>query len=382
MSDPSKPTPPAPTRTQLATAPTVLISPKAGSAGTRRPLAPRTRLQRFFSIDNLRDIGGTLLIVVPLTLVIWIWAEREQVDKQTFSVSLKASSSADQIARIINPNVSILLEGPKSGLDAFDRALRDSGREITITLPRANVASREVASLMNVSELLADQRLIRDLGLTIRNSPTVDVVIDQLVERAIDIRKPEELRLLEMTADPVNVTVKGPRRALQDLPDGAHAEIIPPNPAELAAMTTPGAKRTITDVQLRLVGVPDDRAITLTRQTIASATFVVPLSLEDRATINYSLSIRLDWPDVITTGRIQGINVVGPRDVVGKLDTEEVKRQIFARITLSRDDVIELGDGKTLERVPEIILPPNVRFEGTIPPVKVSAPEGGTSDVR
>lgn len=394
MSDHPKPSP-TPTRTQLATAPTVLISPGAsGKSGPRRVLAPRTRWQRFFSRDNLQDLAKTLAIVVPVTLLIWGWAEREQVQEKNFRVTLRPIARSDQIARVERPNVEITLSGPNSGLDAFARRLREENSEIAVESPRVDTSVKEETRTVNVSDLLADQKLIRDAGLTVKGGTDVEFVIDKVEERPIEIRRPADLNL-EVATEPATAILKGPRAAMAELPVDAYAVLAPTNLAELKAMTTPGTTKRIADVPIRLAFATTDRAITLTPERVVSATFTAPEALEDRSVINYFVAVRADIPldllqkrvrdnkpAIVVTGNLQGIAVIGPRDVVAKVDSEEFKKQVFARITLTRDDLVELDAGKTLDVKPEILLPPGVRIDGAVPSVKVSAPLGGSTDAN
>lgn len=399
MSDSTKPTSPAPTRTQLATAPTVLISP--GSSGAPKPrsvLAPRSRLQRFFSADNLRDMAKTLMIVIPVTLIIWGWAEREQVQPRSVTFTLKPIVPGEQYARIEKSStVTITLTGPNSGLDAFERRLREQNNELAVNVPQVDASQKEVElRQVNVADLLADQSFIREAGLVVKSGTSVDIVVDQMQERKLEVRPPEGLNLL-VTTDPATVALRGPRRDLSQVPADAYAILELPTAVltELRSMVTPGQKKPISGVRVQPSFVPESRSVSLVQTEVTTATFSVPLALEDRAVINYFVVVRVDMPlDLlqkrirdgkpipVVNGTLQGIAVRGPRDLVGKVESEDFKRQVFARMSLSRDDLLDLDAGKTIERAPEILLPPGVRVDGAIPTLKVSAPLGGTSDAN
>jgi hypothetical protein len=395
MPDPIKPTSPTPTRTQLATAPTVLISPGGPAATPRRVLAPRTRMQRFFSADNLRETAKTLAIVAVVTLFIWGWAEREQVQEKSFTVTLRPITPADQYASIKQPNVSITLSGPNGGIEEFAKRMSEGSAELSVVVPRVDASKGEVTKPMNVADLLGDQKFIRDAGLTVKGGTQVEFVIDQMREQPIDVQVPAELKLLTVTAEPATVMIRGPRLELQKLPSDAAAVLAPPNIAELRKLTTPGSKKVLTDVPIKLNFVPDSQAVQLVQSSVATVTFSVPLALEDRATINYFVAPRFDIPAdsmnrrvrdgkpaIVVTGSLQGLAVVGPRDVVAKVDSEDFKRQVFARILITRDNLLDLDAGKTIEVTPEILLPPGVRVDGAIPTLKLSAPLAGSTDAR
>src|SRR6266446_114002 len=79
----------------------------------------------------------TFLWVAPLTALIWIYAEREQIDKVEVRVPIKLmSKSTDRIITIITPTdrmISLDVQGPRASLGELRDVLSKAPLEVYIS---------------------------------------------------------------------------------------------------------------------------------------------------------------------------------------------------------------------------------------------------------
>src|SRR6478609_9248925 len=118
MSDPLNPpslnrrsnTPPSP----------VVLRPAERKANARRwASVVRRWFRETFSREQLLSSLRSLIWVAPLTVLIWIYAEREQVEpaSATFPIEVRSGSPGQQVARLADSRGSTVLatiRGPKA----------------------------------------------------------------------------------------------------------------------------------------------------------------------------------------------------------------------------------------------------------------------------
>lgn len=356
----------------------------------RRRVSWFRRLRYALTRENLREFATTMGLVVPLTVLIWIWAEREQTLERevTLSVDVRSRNPATvvQLVRGDRPdggaaNVSVKLSGPKANIDQLiDTLSRDTSRgRVVVDLAEdaGDGGTKDVA----LQPLLDQQNLFRDHGISVRaaDPDTLRVRVDPLVTEEIRPSLPADWasRVESVVTDPPTVRVRGSRAALEQLKAADKLRV------DLDLSNQPALRENEAGATVTLKGVavrpPDAPGVTLEATSVASATLRLSQSREGElpsVVVNFLQPGGLKARVRIEPSTLQGIKIVGPPDVLRQLALAEGDKRPYAAVRITRSDLDTSGT-----RVPMLInLPPGVRaVEGSIPQVRfdVTSAEDG-----
>jgi hypothetical protein len=166
--------------------------------------------RRYMSRESFLDFFKTMLWVVPLTILIWVYAEQEQVaeDKSEVVLIQLRSTDPNRIVTLGNPgNESIVcdLRGPRAKLEYVKAELT---RPVTIDVPAA----------YNLGPQQFETAHLRDAGLFVSNGImvsnihplTIPINIDVVDQREVPVVAPEPNNLASAIFDPRTVTIRGP----------------------------------------------------------------------------------------------------------------------------------------------------------------------------
>ena len=382
---PAPPTPPA---------------PRADGALSRRLRdlgVSGRRLRRGWTRERLKDIGFTLVYVVPLTLLIWVWAQDQQIEtapQQNVSVAIN-HTDAQKVVTLLGTDtnerlatrangavlVNLTLQGPRVGLNAVLRKLRDDGNgtdsPFKVDLrggptPRTAVALRE---------RLAESPLLRDAGVGVIEVTPADVIVS--IEEKVQVQAqvvaggdlpPDELAAPPVF-DPATVTLLGPRSTIARLtgPDGKGVVV-----ADLPPKADPGEQTQTVPIHLpdRFGDVPN---VSLSRQDV-KATFTrkqkqqKELELDPVALVVAKPAImEKDTVGVADVLTLTGLTVEGPSDAIDALRRDQSAVQ--AVVTLQRYD--DDPSKQPIRRRVWLNLPEGVTLKGTPPEVSVTVQRRG-----
>ena len=205
-------------------------------------------------ISNLK----TLAWVVPLTLLIWIWAEREQVrPEDNVSVPFElVSNDANRVISLKQPqdaNVVLDLIGPQARLQELLARLRGGQMPQGLKLEIPTTYSVGHDYTLSTADLVGSQRIFRDYGVTVHNVQPLkmEISIDELVDRDAKIVVPPSMKNVIATFDPPTVKVRGPRtlldRAAQSAQSPERGQLIVYASTDVLARAAPGHSQ-LTDV--------------------------------------------------------------------------------------------------------------------------------------
>ena len=252
---------------------TVVIRPAERKPGGRRWVAVVRRWFRdTFSREQLISSLRSLIWVAPLTVLIWIYAEREQVDRAPAQLQVEVRSGAPgQVAHLADSSggrVIATIRGPKAKVGQAVEALQ-AGVPVQIFIGGGRQPGFHDIEIPALIE--RDPRL-RDNGLSVVtcNPGMIRVEVDALREEMLDVKiRPEVEPLLNGPPlfDPPKVKVTAPATAFDKANGGAYVE------AELPQdLRTPGRHGPVS-VRINVVGLtgPD----VAPRQTSVMATFDV-----------------------------------------------------------------------------------------------------------
>lgn len=314
---------------------------------------------------RLSEIIRNLVWVIPLSLLIWVYAEREQVNERSaIPVEVRVKSErSDRVISLVTPGNHLFyvdLKGTNANIADARRELDQKPIEITIP---GTVSVGPLVALAAQDEI-ASAPVFVDRGIVITGvSPnTLTLDVDEVVEVDVRPELPEDIsaRLSgQTTLEPPTVRLRGPQRILtnRDNPPRVVASIteqmLPkvPGPHEIASvplqLKTPHEQVTITPttVKARLRVRSNTR-----RYTIPAVPVFIggPKPLLDR------YGVAFDNDDAF----MRRITVIGPEDQVNRIESGELT--VYALLVLQLDD----GKGQPLPRPPSYVVPkelPDVR---------------------
>ena len=216
------------------------------SLGRRSAAVVRRWARDTFNREQLLSSLRALAWVAPLTLLIWIYAEREQQlsSPSQFQIVVK-TTDRNQIASFVNgsdQNVAATLKGPKARVDKAIDLLdpRAGGGPVVIVIDGNRPPNQyEIDILAHIEK---DQRLV-DNGITVENCQprSVRVDVDTLQEIDLAVRADPQARFVTPpTFDPATVRVTVPSAALRAVKGELYAKAnlppLPPGPHSLKAV--------------------------------------------------------------------------------------------------------------------------------------------------
>lgn len=307
-------------------------------------------------ISNLK----TLAWVIPLTLLIWIWAEREQVQPAS-DVAVPFELTSVDPNRVVSlrgtdPNLVLELSGPQARLQELLNRLRGGQmpQGLKLDVPTTYGLNRE-ATLVTM-ELLNNTRLFRDYGVTVqRVQPTkLDVSIDALVEREAKIALPPNAKNINATFDPPTVKVRGPEnllnRAAQASPE--RGQLIVYASTELLPRT-PGHFGPIDAVLVAPDDLKDDRVrINDAKVKVAASGNV---NLADKTFVKNSMPVTVDV-SFSTAGKyvvecdrpsVPNVSLTGTPDIIDAIQKPEFDPQPKARLVVTAADLANVGERRS-----------------------------------
>jgi hypothetical protein len=185
-----------------------------------RPPVATNRFWRLFSrrekvIENLKTLGW----VIPITLIVWIYAEREQVVSPPTVSNVPILLRPDP-GRVVefsgnpDPTVNLKLTGPQQGFDRVRQQLTAIPSPLKIDVSNLGIG-KDIP--VNVLDRIQDNEVFKNNGVTVQ---TVDpsglkVNIDRAAQAEVPVELPPDItNLSDVVFDPPKVMVHGPESEL------------------------------------------------------------------------------------------------------------------------------------------------------------------------
>ena len=336
-----------------------------GVPGVARPPERRALLRRSvalvrrwgrdtFNRESFASSLRSLLWVAPLTLLIWIYAEREQQIPGTarFQIAVK-SADPTQVAAftsLTDQNVMATLKGPKARLDEATEKLdpRSGAAAVQIVIDGNRPPGQYEVDIL--AQIQKDSRL-EGSGITVQDCQPrhVRVEVDALQELELEVKADPQARFLAPPAfDPPRVRVMAPASAIKAAKGEVYAK------ANLPPLTQ--GPHTLKSVQVTVEGLNDPKVSV--RPGAVSAT--VEVGQADVAGVISSLPVfPVPTPDVWQNQTIRynqflsNVRVYGPPDKIKQLLNFTLKPPPEARFKVTDNDV----GGKRVTRDLEYVLP-------------------------
>jgi len=307
----------------------------------RRASSEAHSYRRLFSRDNIFGFVKSMAWVIPLTLLIWIYAEREQVKSEPnvkVQIEVPSSSSPNQAVTLLNPQdhtVIVTLSGPQFKVDNVKEGLLHGAHPPAIPLPASLPAGRE--SSISVLEYLHGWFRNQGVNLESCTPENLDVMVDSIDSYYYTVETPKDLPSLQSCHfDPPNVLVRGPDKVFHDLQDKIHVV------AQIAGrpeLNDPGIHN-LSDVRLTLS--VNNPALELQQPTLQATITVkdADITMELK-----NLSVRvmapvsiLDNYHVKCQAILPSVTVKGPPAAIEQLREGGTKYQPYAALPVSSDD--------------------------------------------
>ena len=367
-------------------------TPKVDGAAMRRLKrfgVSGRRLRRGWTRQRVKDIALTLVYVVPLSLLIWVWAQDQQIEtavQQNVSVSIN-HVDAQKLVKLLGtdtgerltarPDGSILvnltLQGPRVGLTQVLKSLREETADSPFKVELRGGATQKTT--VNLRDPLADTRLLKEAGVGVVEVTPADVNVRIEEKKRVEATvvaggglSGEDLAAPPVF-DPPTVTVEGPAGVLDALigPDG-NARVV----ADLPPDAEPGEQTQTVPVHLpKEAG--DAAGVSLSRKDVAAK-----FTRKQRRQVTLQLgpvALVVAKPAAMEQGvvgvaerdTLSGLVVEGPREAIERLRGDESAVQ--AIVTLRRYDESE---PQPIRREVRVWLPEGVTLRGQPPQVSVT----------
>jgi hypothetical protein len=178
--------------------------------------------RRTFSPENVLAFFKTAAWVAPLTILIWVYAEREQVAKKpdvTIPIAIK-SVDPNRIVQLRISGSAIMAElvGPRAQVDRVYDLVTRPGEDpaVQIELPRNYTPVQGKIYTVDTARLIGDHPIFRSRGVLLSDCKPfqLEFTVDELIEREVEVKLPPRSGQIAATFEPRTVKVRGPKAIL------------------------------------------------------------------------------------------------------------------------------------------------------------------------
>jgi hypothetical protein len=339
----------------------------------RRRLSAAVRgLRRSLERDRLLANLKTLLAVAPLTVLIWIYAEQQQlVTEKDVPVRLSVVSSdpAHQVVTLLSPSdgtVRVSLQGSQVGIDRAKPALEQTflASPLTVTVGSLAPGRQTLVTLDQVES----SHVFYSHGVAVTGcSPeTLEVRVDTLEERQATVQAPADAPgLVKAVFDPPTVILRGPAQALDALRQSGHLAAIADLTAD-PALQQPGLHGKVPVHLLtpaNVTVIPDTVNCDLTVGQADQTVAVSPVPVKVQATKWLVDTYKFDFTDALTAP----VTLIGPPLQIALIDPHHPP--IIAVVNLDNNDALYHGSKPVTFQ--DTGLPAGVRVKSDNPPPMV-----------
>ena len=328
----------------------------------RRGMRPWFKVR--FSREKFVDFARSMIWVAPLTVVIWIYAEREQIVPLTvadvpvrvFSSDAKWSVQVVKENGAMLPSVNLELRGPLDGLQRVQNTLTSHiPQGVQIDLGGSLTVTDAQPQPINVANHIQNQPLFRSSGVTVESVPPIVLVnIDEMIDVTADVQMPPDLPTVDSattTFEPRQVQVRGPRKLLQQM--GGHPTVYA-DVGRLVERLKPGVHK-LDDVPVVVADSSWADRIAVQPPTNKVNVQLTIMAADETRTIP-SMPVLLQAPSRLLQGydvhwdeAVANVDVSGPPDRLNQLDANPPR----AVLNLSMDDAGHEGEKGLTYILPE-----------------------------
>ena len=350
--------------------------------------------RRKWDRQRFNELALTLAWTIPLTLLLWVWAQTQQIDTTSVPGVRVLLSHEQPRVTVSRPgrleadrqsvNATITLRGSRGALQDVARELRGADAS---GLPLALDLEPDDRVAVDLKRELNDLPLFEEAGVTVDEvvPASVEVSVEPVVELPVPVGLatgglPASEVVGEVAFEPATVTISGPQATIEALNDLESRAVLAQVPTDV------GVGRQTASVRVELSPAARERlrarvgAAAATQVTVAPATVTAQFERRDRqlsevelpsvpiwitkpAAFEERYSVDLDQPSFV----LNRVRVRGPADVVRRLASGDLRDEARARLPVLASD--RETPGTTIRRPVVFELPPDVEVIGDPPEV-------------
>jgi hypothetical protein len=352
------------------------------------PLPVRERLGRYLPTrEQFTNFLKNLVWVAPLTLLIWVYAEREQtvtISGLSFPIEVRTTDHNRLVTlrRPADKNVIVELSGPRARLDRVRDVLqpKPDGAPVQIYVdPQIGEGGQELLTVSQIN----NHPIFKNNGITVKSAqpPYLVVDIDSYREVDVPVKAPPEIesQLSDQTYfNPSIVKLRAPSQ-LVDEAEKANALVVYADVAKREEFRTKTGLQRFENVPLYWVvrGQIQREHVSLAPLTVTANLDIkprdetyevasVPIFKETPAGFEQRFNVEYEQP-------IANVKVTGPKEQIDLIRSGQFK--VKARVEISSLDPTD----KTIRKPLKFDLPPGVTLSKETPqiewPVKLTSRE-------
>lgn len=314
----------------------------------------------------------TFLWVAPLTILLWVYAEQEKLDRPKdvpARIDVRGSSSDRIVTLLSSRDISLDLEGPNAGVEQVSSALRD-GRPLEVIVNEQPPFEGDIS----ITERLNNTDLFTRNAVSVKRASPVRVRVEARVHQDVPLIVKADQKHIAKIVDPATVSIDGPDSvvrdkrivAIGDLSGLANKDVVD-GAAELPVGLFIGDGNSFSPLTNSLVLFPrtvrakiETPKVTIVKKTLtksipivveAPAVYLAPLSSTDE-----SYRLKLDKVN------LPNITVSGPPEAVEQLigATSKFSAAVILRLTTENFHTAGQQEAK-LNPDTDFIMPPGVK---------------------
>lgn len=331
--------------------------------GPRRwPWGPITR-------ESTIDFFRTLAWVIPFTLLIWIWAEREQLARTPSPVAIPVTlrtNSPDMVVHIISPadkNVMAELSGPHKAVDEVLKIISNPNSPDRVYI---NIDPNTLPGIYPVStDRIAQSSIFSGRGVSVLDPVPANITysVEKIVDANFPIQMPTDVTNLAGPAvfDPPTVKFRGPQPVLDRL-QADRQTVVYANLSGRDSLRIPGPH---VEKAVPLIVPSNEPDVSFTPTTV-TATFTVRQAEEKY--INPSMPVWVLAPPIladrgykvviVSNPNLANVTLLASPEIIAQLKNGSLTPKPRAHIEVSLDD---LPAGTVRTRQVKYDLPDGVR---------------------
>jgi hypothetical protein len=337
------------------------------------------RAKRAMTRERLAEFARTMVWVVPLTVLIWVYAEREQIARVNdlpLRIRIRTTNPSRVAILQYEKELTLDLEGPKIKLDALRQQLLQSSTGDALLIDYDPRNAMGLQTLQTADFLNNECPAFANSGVkvTAASPGTLTVMVEQVESKVLTVVAEANGAKLEAppTFDPPNVRISGPRALLARLA----TKTIKADLTQSNALATPGPHE-LTDVPLILPSVygndPANSRLVVSPEKVKATFRVRPTDVTYTIPLLpvYALAPAgmIDQYQITFDSTITGVVVQGPPDLIAGIQNDSLSRRPKAILEYSAAD---LPPGRKITR--------KLRFE--LPDGLTIAPESANREVE
>lgn len=288
----------------------------------------RRWVRRNTSRDAIVSSLKTLAWVAPLTLLIWVYAEREQETPQPsvpILISVK-SNDPNRVVKLVRDGDRVVmadLRGPRSSLDIVRAELAKNDKPIQIEVPGSfQPGLRDV----DVTLQIPNNPLFVDNGVKVDaiHPQSIQVMIDTLdsVEVPVEVRPSDSAALASRPVfTPAVVKITAPHSVVENYQAKGELKVYA-DLAMLDVLQQPGTHDNVANIPL-VTPVQGDN-VTLSQSTVKGSIEVKAADARDTLNslpvwVGGAPQVMRDYEVQLTQPVITNVQVIGPADKIQEL---------------------------------------------------------------